>query len=240
MRPPPLRQFALGRGQNSCLQVASRSYRLVQRQASIDASRARVVAAARARIIGDEGIEGFTLDAVAREAGVTRTTIYNQFQSRRGLLEAVCDDLAFKGGIRGIDEIIADPDPLSSLHRYVEAFVKLYSSDRILFRRLFAMAALDAEFGAVLSHRSDRRRKGLRYILRRIHGERYGGRISRTLIEDQALTLKALLNFDVFDTLVEGGQGLTKVTRNLQQLAIAAVIPARTTPVTGQSGDSLR
>ena len=199
----------------------------MRRLASVEETRARVVAAARSCITSGNGLEAFTLDAVAREAGVTRTTVYNQFRSRLGLLEAVCDDIALQGGIRDIDDIIADPDPLRSLGRYVAAFVKLYGTDRVLFRRLFAMASLDAEFGAVLRDRSDRRRTRLRHIVHRIHEQRADGPVSRSAIDDQVLLLKALLGFEVFDTMLEAGQSARKITRQLQELAVATVLQPR-------------
>ncbi len=44
------------------------------------------------------GLFGFTVDAVAREAGVARMTVYYQFGSKAGLLEAIFDSLAVRGG----------------------------------------------------------------------------------------------------------------------------------------------
>lgn len=198
-----------------------RPYRLQQRQLAIDETRARVVAAARDCLAAAAGAQAFTLDAVARAAGVTRTTVYNQFGGRRGLLEAVCDDVAQRGGIVRLDDIFADPDPLQSLRRYVGAFVALYDADRLLFRRLFALAAIDDEFGAVLHERADRRREGLRYIVKRIHAT--DGRASRAALDEQTLVLKALLNFELFDTLRGDGMSVRKIAAHLQALAVAAV-----------------
>jgi AcrR family transcriptional regulator len=202
---------------------ASRPYRLLQRLASVEERRARLVAAARSQITSGDGLKVFTLDAIAKAAGVTRTTVYNQFQSKSGLLEAVCDDIAAEGGIRDIEDILDDPDPINALRRYVAAFVKLYSTDRLLFRRLFALAALDPEFGLVLGDRADRRRKGLRHILGRIHRARSGLRPSAAAIEAQSLLLKAILGFEVFDTLSAGKRGINAVTHQLQDLAVVAV-----------------
>src|SRR2546430_2914681 len=40
---------------------------------------------------------GFSIEAVARRADVARMTIYHQFGSKMGLLEALCDSLAVTG-----------------------------------------------------------------------------------------------------------------------------------------------
>src|SRR5437868_652736 len=68
-----------------------RPYRLGQRQTTIEQTRARIVAAARELLATPGGIAGFTIDAVAAQAGVARMTVYNQFASKIGLLEALFD-----------------------------------------------------------------------------------------------------------------------------------------------------
>lgn len=198
----------------------------------------RLVAAARSQITSDDGLRVFTLDAVAKAAGVTRTTVYNQFQSKSGLLEAVCDDIAAQGGIQNIDDILADPDPINALRRYVAAFVKLYSTDRLLFRRLFALAALDPEFGLVLRDRADRRRKGLRHILARIHKAQSKSSVSAAAIETQVVLLKAVLGFEVFDTLSDHHRSTKAIARQLQDIAVGAV--ERQLHVPSQSAASRR
>ena len=61
----------------------SRRYRLGHRQASIDATADRILAAARNEL---EKGSGLSVGAVARAAGVTRATVYNRFGSRTELI----------------------------------------------------------------------------------------------------------------------------------------------------------
>src|SRR5437588_67268 len=70
--------------------MSPRPYRLGQRQVAADETRSRIVKAAREQL---EKEASFSLDAVARRADVARMTVYYQFGSRRGLLEALFDDL---------------------------------------------------------------------------------------------------------------------------------------------------
>ena len=51
-------------------------------------------------VLRGAGAGGFSLESVARAAGVTRLTVYNQFGSRRALLEAVFDARAETGGLQ--------------------------------------------------------------------------------------------------------------------------------------------
>src|SRR5258705_10911531 len=57
-----------------------------ERQRSVDAGRDRILRAAL-ELLQLDNIAAFSLEAVARRAGVTRMTVYNQFGSRAGLLE---------------------------------------------------------------------------------------------------------------------------------------------------------
>jgi AcrR family transcriptional regulator len=91
--------------------MKSRSYVSPIRDAAAAEKRARVIEMAGRLLRGKAGISSFSLDAVAKAAGVTRLTVYKQFGSRRGLLEAVFDDRARQGGLGRIAEAMAMADP---------------------------------------------------------------------------------------------------------------------------------
>src|SRR5262249_35010278 len=71
--------------------MSPRPYRLGQRQAAAEQTRARILAAARELLVASAGFSGFSVEAVARQAGVARMTVYYQFGSKPGLLEALYD-----------------------------------------------------------------------------------------------------------------------------------------------------
>src|SRR6186713_2466087 len=98
-------------GQSRCIQTAPnliewpgrnimspRPYRLGEREATIQQTRERIIAAARTVLTTSDDFAGFSLEAVARQANVARMTVYYQFGSKVGLLEAICDTLAQNGG----------------------------------------------------------------------------------------------------------------------------------------------
>src|SRR2546430_14142302 len=88
--------------------MSPRPYRLGQRQVAADKTRSRILKAAREQL---EKEASFSLDAVARRADVARMTAYYQFGSRRGLLEALFDDLAARGGVPPFPSAFQGPDP---------------------------------------------------------------------------------------------------------------------------------
>src|SRR5438552_6669941 len=117
-----------------------RVYVSSMRTAAAAEKRARVIEAAAKSLREDASIASFSLDAVAKAAGVTRLTVYNQFGSRRALLEAVFDDIARRGGLAGIADAMAMPDPQAALDRLIEIFCAFWNKDPAVGRLHDAMA----------------------------------------------------------------------------------------------------
>src|SRR5512138_4041475 len=101
--------------------VRRRAYTPVERQRSVEAGRDRILAAAR-DLLADDDAEGFSIDAVARRAGVARMTVYNLFESKAGLLESLFDSLAARGPLADMADIFRHPAPLVALDEYVAIF----------------------------------------------------------------------------------------------------------------------
>src|SRR4030088_439727 len=97
--------------------MTRRAYVSSVRTAAAAEKRDRVVEAAARSLREDASIARFSLDNVAKAAGVTRLTVYHQFGSRRGLLEAVFDDIARRGGLAQIPDAMAMSDPRAALDR---------------------------------------------------------------------------------------------------------------------------
>lgn len=144
--------------------MSPRPYRLQQRRVGVDATRQRIVEAARKVLVSGDP---FSIDASAREAGVARLTIYDHFGTREALLEAVFDDLAESGGLTRLPEAFTQADPTQGLERFVLLFCDFYSVHRVVLRRLHALAVLGR--GAdVIGSREARRLLGLQTLLARV------------------------------------------------------------------------
>ena len=148
-------------------QIPTRRYISSARTAAADEKRECVIEAA-GRLLREEGtIAAVSLDAVAKAAGVTRLTVYNQFGSRRGLLEAVFDERARDGGLDRIPEAMAMPDPRAALDRLTEIFCEFWGSDAAL-GRLHDATATDPEFAQAIAERSERRRHAIEVLVFRM------------------------------------------------------------------------
>lgn len=201
--------------------MSPRRYDLGKRREQIDQTRQQVLDAARSLLAGTASYTAFTFDAVARQADVARATVYYQFGSKAGLLEALCDALAEAGQMSDLAGAFADPDPLEALGRFVACFGRFWSADRLAMRRLRALAALDPDVGAVISARDQRRREGLEVLVGRFREAQLTaaepGRAVRVLM--------ALTSFETFDALALPDQELTSAVPVVLQLAEAALQP---------------
>jgi len=138
-------------------QRTKRRYHSPLRQAAAAGTRERVLDAAIGLLRDIEGVSAFTLDAVAKAAGVTRLTVYNQFGSRLSLIEAVFDRIADLGGLAGLKDAMAEPDPDRALSEIVRVFCDFWGSHPSV-QRLNDTAVLDPEIERSVAARHERRR----------------------------------------------------------------------------------
>jgi AcrR family transcriptional regulator len=176
--------------------MPTRPYVSSVRTAAATEKRARVIEAAARSLRQNASIASFSLDAVAKAAGVTRLTVYHQFGSRRGLLEAVFDDIAQRGGLTEIADAMAMPDPHAALDRLVEIFCVFWSRDPAVGRLHEAMAT-DPEFAQALLERNERRRKTFNALVRRAAGKTASPRARQDAVD----MIFALTSFAMFAML---------------------------------------
>lgn len=147
--------------------MSPRPYRLGLRETAVEATRGRIIEAA-CELLASGGFGAFTIDTVARAADVSRMTVYNQFGSKAGLLEAIFDWVAERGDVRRLGEAAGHPDPNEGLALFVHACCALWASNRAVQRRLVGLAAIDPDFEAALSSREERRAGPVRALLNRL------------------------------------------------------------------------
>jgi len=191
--------------------MSPRTYRAGQRDVASKGTRDRIVDAARALLAAPDAVGDFTLEAVARGAGLSRMTVYYQFGSRAGLLEAILDDLAGRGGMEQVPQAMQAPSAAEALSALITTFVGFWASQRLLLRRLRAMAVLDPELTGVF--RDARRRNMLAVIAARARSEGAPGD------DDLVDLLTVMTSFETYDALARGDNDDQRVLNLLQQAA---------------------
>lgn len=184
---------------------------MTRRARAADQTRARVVRVAR-RLLNRARGGPLSLEAVAEAAGVTRQALYKQFGSRRGLLEAVLDELGRQGEAPSMGRAAAHPaGPEAALAALVEGTCRFWATDRLLFRRLVALAVLDPELGRVVAAREARRRAAIDRVVARLAE---GGCLGAGWTPESAgAALSALTQFASFDALSEPEPTLQRLAR---------------------------
>lgn len=201
--------------------MSPRSYRLGQRQSATEQTRNRIIQAARELLMSNEGFSSFSIEQVARQADVARMTVYHQFGSKRGLLEALCDALAMSGGMEHLATAFQQPQPLDALNQYLLVFSRFWDADRLVTRRLRALAALDPDFEQVIRARDERRRQGIQVIVQRLLNTQ---KLSPdTPIERVVDVLFTLSSFETFDTLAGPTHSIQEVAPLVCRLARATL-----------------
>lgn len=201
--------------------MSPRPYRLGQRQAATEQTRTRILSATRELLMESSGFARFSIDAVARQADVARMTVYHQFGSKTGLLEALCDSLAASGGMQQMASAFRQEEAREALHQYLLLFGQFWNADRLVMRRLRALAALDPDFEQVIRSRDEWRRRGVSVIAGRLV-EQYSLSLGKSL--DETITILFMLSsFETFDTLAGSIYTMEEIAPLVYELACAAL-----------------
>jgi AcrR family transcriptional regulator len=195
-----------------------RPYASPVREQGASLTRKRLIDAAARLLRTESDFRAVTLDAVAKSAGVTRLTVYHQFGSRRGLLEAVLDGLAVDGGLGRIATAMQTRDPQAGIEQLVAIFCEFWGGDPAVLR-LNEAAGADAELAEAVAERNDRRREGLRVLVNRYGA---GKRMPPRRRADMADVLFGLTSCSMF-TALNRNRSPTAVCK-LLQATVAAVL----------------
>ena len=202
--------------------MSPRTYKLARRKVSADQTRLRILQAAKDLLLVPDFRE-FSMETVAKAAGVTRLTIYYQFDSRAGLLEALYDFLARSAHLgERIGEVFRTGNVAQQqIHLFIDVFMNFWASNRDVIRRLHGLAAIDAEIGQGLRARNERRRNALRMLVD--DHVRMNYRYTTLQIPVMLDILYMITSFETFDALCVGERSLEDVRRILIRMADQAL-----------------
>jgi AcrR family transcriptional regulator len=99
-----------------------------------EATRAQLVAIAT-RLFADHGYEGTSIEAVLKEAGVSRGSLYHHFAGKEALYEAVVEDVETKVGMQTLAAAGDATGPVDALRKGFIEWIRL-ASDPVVQRIL--------------------------------------------------------------------------------------------------------
>jgi AcrR family transcriptional regulator len=199
------------------LPACPRPYRLGKRQEAQELSRERILDGAREALL-DREASTFTMEAVARRAGVSRQTVYNLYGNKGALLLALLARSARGSAVADLPRAFQHPDPLEGLLELIRIFARFWVDGAELTRRIRGLAALDSELGEAMRTLQERRLGGIRGLVARIQAA-----YDRPVASEAAPTLFMLTGFECYDTLRQNGVAEEDIPDLLIRLARAAL-----------------
>ncbi|ABD12295.1 transcriptional regulator, TetR family [Frankia casuarinae] len=172
--------------------MSPRRYEQRLRTAGADQTRRRILDAMYEQLPRLASVE-----AVARQAGVARSTVYLVFGSRAGLFDALTQDVLDRGGFADLVRAVQDPDPLVHLRGGITASVRVYAGQR---DALWALRSMEQALDGALQRAEQDRLGGMEHLAERLaaHG------LLRVPVAAAVDVLWLLTSFDAFDLLYTG------------------------------------
>jgi AcrR family transcriptional regulator len=189
------------------------------------AQRERILDAARS-LFASRGFEAVTMGDVAKQAGVVRATVFNQFGSKGALVEAITEGVldAFASMLTNAlaDEATSTPTLVRALFDYmgggIEQFHGFY---RGVFREIMKIQ-VGLEEGGVAVQANERARERLERLIER--GQQRGDLSRAFATADLATSFMSLANGTITHWLYEAASGsLRERMRSAAEIWLGAV-----------------
>src|SRR6476646_8406192 len=164
-----------------------------------EVTRARILDAASLLIV-ESGYHSISLDGIAEKAGVSRRTIYDQFGSKRGVLEGIVRRMAEKDLPELLAAISQAKDPIAALRKAVPLSVAFTDRHTRMVLVFYAQAINDPDFRAAWEFAEQNRWNNLRRIVEWLARE---GKLAEGWTLDHATDwLHSLTGYWLHDELV--------------------------------------
>lgn len=146
----------------------SRAYQLGLREESARQTKDNILSAAAA-LLAAEGTGGMTMGAVARQAGVSRVTVYDHFGSKAGLLEALAWRTFGQHDIGRIRRARLQGDVREALAGFVKENARFFASFGVEGRAVLKSGSYDPDVARVVEATYiDARSAAIRELVQRL------------------------------------------------------------------------
>jgi AcrR family transcriptional regulator len=208
--------------------MSPRQYRLGKRAEVVEQTRERIIDATR-ELLAREGYPQASVDEVARLADVARATVYYQFGSKKGLIQALVEDIQRRAGQEAVVDSVEVVDPVDAMRQAFVMGSRFWAAERPLVHKLTGLAAVDADIRPILALAERDRLPLLARLVDRLAGAQL---LAPSYSSDEALhVLWMLSSFEAFDQLFTGrGLPVEEVARLLGDLAVATLTQGRAGP----------
>lgn len=182
----------------------SRPYRLGQREETVQRTRETILQAAADRLT-TAGLRGVTIEAVARDAGVSRVTVYDHFQHKAGLLEALAWWTFAEHDIDRVRRARLQENVRNALVDFVQENARFFDAAGPQGRAILKTASTDPDAAAVLrTTYFDARRAAITELVNRLDTSH---ELAPTWQPQRAVdVLMIITSLEAFETVTEHGR----------------------------------
>jgi AcrR family transcriptional regulator len=208
--------------------MTPRPYRLGKRHATVQDTRERIIDGA-SELFAQDAFFRVSLEDVAHRAGVARATVYYQFESKFGLLDAVIAAMVDRTGRTRTQRAREHPNAALAVRLYVKEVVAFLAQEEPLLRNIYGLAAIETETGRVIGRWDLLRKELLAWLVKRLSDQ---GRLRSGVSQQQAVdVLWMLTSFRSFAQLhMHSGLSVRATGAVLSDLAADAVISPDAAP----------
>ena len=202
--------------------MSPRPYRLGKRQVEAEETRERVIDAAR-ELFAEAGFFGASLEDVSKRAGVARATVYYQFESKFGLLDAAIEATLARAASDSLRRTREHADAAKAVMLYPKAVCEFWSSEYAFFRNVIGLAAVNPEAERITEPYDLRRKELISWLVKRLADQ---GKLRDGVSPKQAVdVLWMLTSFRSFDQLhTRSGLSTRAAGVMLSELASTALL----------------
>jgi len=196
------------------------------RRELVRATRTRIVDAA-GRLTRERGASGFSMDVLAKEAGVARATVYEHFRSKRAVLDELASSIART--VTMDENRVATSDPLVALRDVLGAVCRHWSEHEERMNGLRTLTALTG---------GDQAGEGIdeKQLKRLVEALASAGQMRTHWTVDEATdALGALTSYSTYERLRRAPRTPEQVEGVLAKLVVSIVTPGSSAPSNGNS-----
>ena len=146
--------------------VKKRGYRSPRRLENAAETRRRILQSAR-KLFVTKGYGGAKIGAIAKEAGVAPQTVYAGFESKRGILFALLDDMAVNADMTRMRQAVTEAtgDPRRQLRETVGFTARLFTNGIELIDIARTVSGVEPDLGAMWKEGEGRRHRAVGQLI---------------------------------------------------------------------------
>ena len=166
------------------------------------------------RALLDEGrFHEMTMEQVAERAGVSRAGLYQHFDSRLALVDAICDLFGASPSLLAVRRAVRLDDYHGAVALVMENCAGFWASEEKVLDQLYGVAAIDPSAKALVERQRADRRQEMETFARRL---RRAGKLRDGVSERQAVArLMVLTSFETYKELVLAGLSMRDRVKTL-------------------------